>query len=133
MGMCLAFGAHPGFWGDPESDDDARKPLQDHQLHKHAVGAYVDRLLVFAKLLFCEVQSRFAQAEAYLPWSALQNSSDSLFEVSLTSGQPNTGVSVFAALPVTKSDRIAVRPSLSPECPREPVMPPLKSNCPSAL
>ena len=37
-------------------DDDARDPLQDHQLHKHAVGAFVDRLLVLAKLFFCEVQ-----------------------------------------------------------------------------
>src|SRR6185503_3165089 len=67
-----------------------------------------------------------------LLWTALHESFISPFEDSLKSGHPKTGVPLCSEVPLVSNDRIAFRPTLSPEWPRAAVIPPLNTRRPSA-
>src|SRR4051794_23991981 len=129
--MNVTEASFPGQRRDRQRDDHAREPLQGHQHREHAVGSARDDAMML-------VEQRFA---------ALGDPCDDSCRKSLgkietahirscyclcSSAQPKTldsFRSLFLPLRIWTS---ASPPALSPMCPRDGVMPPLKSNCRSA-
>src|ERR1700674_205833 len=118
----------PGRGRDEERDENSKDPLKEHQLRKQAVGVPMDLLPMLVIELLGPLRRivRAVGAQAYRKHTELGPVS-----ARLARAQPKTSVRVRGGSWLFTSEMMALSPALSPACPREPVMPPLKSSLPS--
>src|SRR5204863_396019 len=116
MQVHLARRTRPRAGRDPTRRDDSRYPLKGHEVRERAVGLPKDLIACRGK------QLRGADACG----GGVQ-----LNALGSRSAQPKTGVAGSSAFPAESNARSALRPALSPACPRLGVMPPAKRSSPA--
>src|SRR5215468_9887740 len=123
----LAIRSRPGARRDYHCRNDAGEPLEQHQPCEHPVGALVNRPLTLLKQTLRAFLGRLFHD---LFQVLLIHNLSPLDDFGVCRAHPNTGVRFCCAAPSLTNEIMEERPALSPGCPREAVMPPLKSSFP---
>src|SRR6516165_10931163 len=121
----------PGARRDHQGGQDGSYPLEQHQPGKHPVCTPIDLLLALFEQDICSLFNGLADSELLLG-SLVHSVSPVLESLGVRNAHPNTGVRLSSAVPLVTKETIEERPALSPACPREVVMPPLKRSFPPA-
>src|SRR5678815_4928743 len=115
MQVCLTGSADPGSRRDQICSDYPTDPLQSHQNRKHMVRAFTDVILM-------SIEKLFGASESGFHFFGTRHS-----ELGSNKGHPKTLVTLVSGISRLMIDTIALLPALSPECPREGVIPPVKT------
>src|SRR5712692_9569500 len=121
MNMNCAGLAGPGVGRNDERHHDRCQPLADHQLSEQLIGVDVNLLLLFLEQLFSAPGQFFFYRKHSVAFPCSPR---------FLSAQPKTDVCARTLVRLSIKETIALSPVLSPEWPREAVIPPLKSKRP---
>src|SRR5450432_839528 len=118
----LAGGANPGSGRNPKSCGHCSQPLKYHQPRKQAICPAMDVVLRFLEKRFNTLLQSVAGRHRGRVYGL--HVETHCWTPASKSGQPKTGVLVWLERLCSSKAMSALRPGLSPEWPREIVMPP---------